>query len=342
MSSTPTRITTGTVVKVLGINQVQIKYTKPDKKVVIVGVVKNAHNMKLNEAIDVTVKNTAPYAFIAIAKKVAPVPPPVPKPPVPKPPVPPPVPKPPVPPVGTIPSTLDLNTLYTGVGPWNLTKIKMLKSTITTLGKDTVLKCHYDIGSGTSADPGIGGFSFLADPVGMSKDATKLSWEVYYPSGFQFARGGKFGGVGIGYGAASGGNHSSTGASNRIMWQEDGGIIGYIYLPEGVPQKNPDLSSHGFGIGVFKDTFAKSLLYDTWNKIELGTKMNTFVNGVPQGDGEAYVTLNGVKKVITGLNWAGSPELKISQISIGNFFGGPLPSPVEQFCYFKNFKIDKY
>jgi hypothetical protein len=73
-----TRAVAGTVVKVINANQVQIKYTKPDKKVVIMRTVKNAHNMKLNEAINVNLKNAAPYAFVSIAKKAAPKP--VPKP----------------------------------------------------------------------------------------------------------------------------------------------------------------------------------------------------------------------------------------------------------------------
>ena len=68
------RIVAGTVVKVVNANQVQIKYTKPDKKVVIMTTTKNAHNMKVNEAINVNLKNAAPYAFISIAKKATPAP----------------------------------------------------------------------------------------------------------------------------------------------------------------------------------------------------------------------------------------------------------------------------
>ena len=63
------RIVAGTVVKVNNANRVQIKYTKPDKKVVIMTTVKKAHNMKIGEIINVGLKPTAPYVFVAIAKK---------------------------------------------------------------------------------------------------------------------------------------------------------------------------------------------------------------------------------------------------------------------------------
>ena len=66
-----TRVVAGIVVKVLSANQVQIKYTKPDGKLIIMTTVKNAHNMKLNEAINVNLNSAAPYAFVSIVKKAA-------------------------------------------------------------------------------------------------------------------------------------------------------------------------------------------------------------------------------------------------------------------------------
>ena len=68
----------GSVVKVISPNQIQIKYTKPDKKVVILKVTKSVHNMKLGEIINVILAFDAPYAFKAISKKAAPKPTPLP------------------------------------------------------------------------------------------------------------------------------------------------------------------------------------------------------------------------------------------------------------------------
>jgi len=259
-------------------------------------------------------------------------------PPAPKPPTPP-TPK---PPSGDVISTLNLNLLTKGGGSWNIKKYNLKKSIVTTVKGDTVIKCQYDKNSGTSNDPGVGGFSFEAIPDGMNKDAITFSWEVYYPKGFQFAKGGKFGGTTVGYGDCSGYKHSTTGASNRIMWQIDGGIIDYIYPADGLKQKIPGLVAEGHGCGFFGDDFKKALKYDTWNKLSVGTKMNTFKNGVPQLDGETYVIVNGKKELLKGINWSKSPDLKISKFDMGTFFGGPLPSPVDQHCYFRNFQMCKY
>ena len=265
--------------------------------------------------------------------------------PTPKPPTPPtPTPKPPTPnpPSSDVISTLDLRSLTKGGGSWNIKKYNLKKSIVTTFQGETVIKCEYDKDSGTSNDPGVGGCSFTAIPTGMNKDAIVFSWDVYYPKGFQFARGGKYGGVLVGYGDASGYKHSETGASNRIMWQVDGGIIDYIYPADNLKQTIPGLVAEGHGCGFFNDDFQKALKFDTWNRLELGTKMNTFKNGVPQLDGESSVTVNGKKLVLKGINWSRSSDLKISQFDLGTFFGGPSPSPVSQFCYFKNFQMCKY
>ena len=262
--------------------------------------------------------------------------PPAPKPPAPKPPA-------PKPPSGNdVISTLDLNLLTKGGGSWNISRYNLKKSVVTTFKGETVIKCQYDKNSGTSNDPGVGGCSFTATPTGMNKDAIVFSWDVYYPKGFQFAKGGKYGGVLVGYGEASGYKHSETGASNRIMWQQDGGIIDYIYPADNLKQKIPGIVAEGHGCGFFNDDFQKALKFDSWNRLELGTKMNTFKNGVPQLDGESSVTVNGKKQVLKGINWSRNSDLKISQFDLGTFFGGPLPSPVSQFCYFKNFQMRKY
>ena len=240
-------------------------------------------------------------------------------------------------------STLDLRSLMKGGGSWNIKKYNLKKSNLTQFKGEDVIRCWYSKNSGTSRNPGVGGFSFEATPSGMNRDAVVFSWEVYYPIGFKFARGGKFGGVHVGYGAASGGNFSTTGSSNRVMWQTDGGIIAYVYPPSGLWQKQPGLNAnHGYGTGFFNRELARSLKTDSWNKIELGTKLNTFKNGAPQADGETSVTVNGKRMVQTGINWRRSEDLKISAFDMGTFFGGPDPSPVDQECYFKNFQMSNY
>jgi hypothetical protein len=237
---------------------------------------------------------------------------------------------------------LDLRKLFKGGGSWNVKKYNLKKSNLTQFQGEDVIRCFYGKNSGTSLNPGIGGFNFEAIPDGMNRDEITFSWEVFYPRGFQFAKGGKFGGVGIGYGAASGGNYSTTGASNRVMWQINGGVIVYIYPPLGLWQTVKGLDAKGYGSGFFGKEFANSLKTDAWNSISIGTKLNTFKNGVPQADGETYVIVNGNKQVLRGINWRKSEDLKIAKFDIGTFFGGPDASPADQVCYFKNFQMKRY
>ena len=248
--------------------------------------------------------------------------------------------KPPV--VDKVISTLDLKKLESGGGDWNIPKANMKHSKVEKFQNFDVVKCVHEKNSGTSSDPGVGGFSFTATPKGMSDQAISFSWDVFYPEGFQFAKGGKHGGVFIGKGAASGYAHSTTGSSNRFMWQREGGGIAYIYPPEGLPQKNPNLSDEGHGCGFFKDDFQRALKCDMWNTVEVGTKMNTFTNGKPNADGECRLTVNGKTKKISDIRWSKSSDLTISKFDWNTFFGGPDPSPVKQYCYFKNFQMKKY
>jgi hypothetical protein len=57
------------VTKVVGPNNVAIRFTDPAKKVRDLTMTKNAHNMKLNEIINLTIKNVPTYPAISIAKK---------------------------------------------------------------------------------------------------------------------------------------------------------------------------------------------------------------------------------------------------------------------------------
>lgn len=239
-------------------------------------------------------------------------------------------------------STLDLKRLTCGGGDWNVPKANMKKSEVVSFqGRDAV-ECVYGKNSGTSKDPGEGGFVFTAKPDGMSNQEIAFSWDVWYPEGFNFVRGGKYGGAFIGTGVASGYRHSPNGASNRIMWQKDGGIIAYVYPSSDLEQKIDGLDPEGHGVGFFNAELASALKPDAWNTIEVGTKMNTFKNGKPQFDGTTYVVVNGKKCVQSGINWSSKPSININRFAWDSFFGGPSPTPETQVCHFSNFQMLKY
>ncbi|AGE50317.1 hypothetical protein ATCVCanal1_806L [Acanthocystis turfacea Chlorella virus Canal-1] len=238
--------------------------------------------------------------------------------------------------------TLDLKRLQRGGGDWNITGVDMKKSKVVSFKGKVAVECVYGKNSGTSKDPGEGGFVFTAKPDGMNNQEIAFSWQVWYPKGFNFVRGGKFGGTFVGTGVASGYRHSPNGASNRVMWQEDGGIIAYVYPSSDLDQKINGLEPEGHGVGFFNAEFASALKTDAWNTIEVGTKMNTFKNGKAQFDGETYVVVNGKKCVQKGINWSSKPSININRFELNSFFGGPLPTPETQTCYFSNFQMKKY
>ena len=238
-------------------------------------------------------------------------------------------------------STLDLRKLTSAGGDWNTTRVKLNKSNITQFRGDDVIYCWFDKGSGTSQAKGVGGFSFNATPKGMNHDAITFSWDVYYPSGYDFSRGGKYGGVHVGTGVASGGRHSPDGASSRLMWQSKGGVISYAYPPSGVNQPRADMRGCDYGCAPVR--FGDGALkYDQWNTVSVGTKVNTFNGSNPNADGEVYVEVNGERKTASGIIWSRFPDKKITEFDMGVFVGGNWTSPKDQFCYFKNFRMLKY
>jgi hypothetical protein len=242
---------------------------------------------------------------------------------------------------GALLASMPVSTLTTKGGPWNA-RINWKKSSISTFQGEQVIQVNHDKGSGTSKHKGVGGISITTMPTGFprSSGGIVVSFEVYYPPGWQWARGGKMGGVGIGPEAASGGRHNDRGASNRIMWQSNGGIILYIYPPDGVKQIAPAIAkSKAYGNGVFNKEFAGALKIGQWNTIELGTKLNTFTGSKPNYDGVGSLTVNGRTETINQVLWRRYPDIKIEKFDLGVFFGGPDPSPVTQFAYYRNFKV---
>jgi len=214
------------------------------------------------------------------------------------------------------------------------------KSTLVTFLGVPAIKCHHDANSGSTLPSTVGGVTIMGKPRGfpISSGGCVLTLDAYWPTGYKWARGGKICGVGIGVGA-SGGRHSPVGASNRIMWQQDGGAILYVYLPSGVPQPN-GLTSRTYGTGIFHTQFAGALKTGQWNHLEIGTKLNTFTGSTPNADGAACLTINGVSWTVGGIVWRSTPSQTLNVCGfMGEFFGGPDNSPVAQDCYYSNFGV---
>ncbi|TPX45832.1 hypothetical protein SeLEV6574_g03611 [Synchytrium endobioticum] len=98
----------------------------------------------------------------------------------------------------------------------------------------STLKINYPAGSWSPSAPTRGGTSFYA-PVGGGASFRKaiLQYSVYFPTAFDFVKGGKLPGLWGGdvNQKCSGGSHAGGCWSMRIMWRKDGAGEAYSYLP---------------------------------------------------------------------------------------------------------------
>jgi hypothetical protein len=239
-------------------------------------------------------------------------------------------------------------------GAWNYPPSgqKWNKSTLVNLGGMQAVKVHHDKYSGTTGDSklhpeAVGGIGLFAVPRGLPMtrggQGVVFSFDAFFPNGYRWAKGGKIAGSSIGPGKSSGCNHVSDGASNRIMFQENGGAILYIYVPVGSRQPEPRLrGTDECGFGVFKAEFAGALKTGKWNRLQIGTKLNTFTNTTPNADGAASLTINGVTHTLNNIVWRLKPEHALNDVFLSEFFGGPDPSPIDQDCYYANFSVSMW
>jgi hypothetical protein len=215
-------------------------------------------------------------------------------------------------------------------------------------GQDT-LKVVYKQGSGTPNGNDDGGISFRAAPTGLfPADSAMLGFDVFFEPGWKWARGGKFGGFHIGVGPASGGSHSPTASSHRIMWQKEGGAISLIYAPLGLDQLDDTLEprNNRFGAGFHHEAFAKVFKVGQWHSVRLGVRNNSYDrNGNAKPDGVAYLRVDGRKQIKRQIKWTASnrdPQPHINHIAWNTFFGGPNTAPVDCVAFYRNFKLLKY
>lgn len=227
-----------------------------------------------------------------------------------------------------------------GGGAWNVKgRVNWKLSSVQTFQGQPCLRMFFKKGSGTGSKQATGGVSFDTVPRGLPGDAATLSFDLFPEPGIDWSRGGKFGGLGIGHGAASGYDHSTTGASARLMWQENGGLIAYLYTASGLPQVDPKLKADGHGIGYFHKELAGSIRAGQWNTLSIGVKINTFTNGRPNPDGRVSVSINGKTMTKDDIRWSARPDLNITSIIWSPFFGGSWVAPKDTVMYARNFKL---
>lgn len=185
-----------------------------------------------------------------------------------------------------------------------------------------------------------GGTGFFAVPDGFpTVSDVETSYEVFFPTGFDWVRGGKVG-LGIGLGdrpeIASGGDWMNSCGSLRVMWREDGEVIGYVYLPlenrsktEIMHRQGSDASKAtentvtlrtGLNVWYTKDAKQGALRFraGAWNTVTLRASLNT----PGHADGSLTLIVNGQQRTVRGFRFRDNLAIKFNGIILDFFFGG--------------------
>jgi hypothetical protein len=207
-----------------------------------------------------------------------------------------------------------------------------------------LLRVDYQRGSGTQRGDPPGGVNFKARPHCLPAADLTFRYKVRFAANFDWSRGGKLPGIFVGSGDASGGEHSAGGASVRVMWQRDGRLAAYVYVPAGVRQPaayraTARAAGRGYGDLLFEDAgFAARGGGAGWNDVILRVKLNSFDDeGAPRPDGVLTMSVNGQPASLTGVIWRRRPEVRISHLAIVSFYGGKWKCPRTTYAEFTGF-----
>lgn len=228
-----------------------------------------------------------------------------------------------------------------------------------------VMKISYPAGSWSPGSEKPGGVLFYTYPTKtnpsektypLSSSGATLEYDVYFPSDFEWVKGGKLpgfmGGASNGIGCG-GGNRDYDCFSYRVMWRREGYGEAYVYAPFPFQDPTlctalPDCSSKtpsvlcnncngetGWSLGRASFRFQAG----QWNKIKMQMKLNT--PGVPNGmirlsvnDQMALEKFNFV--------WRTNDTVKIEGVNIASWYGGSDAtwSPTRnQYTYIKNYRM---
>lgn len=222
-----------------------------------------------------------------------------------------------------------------GNGVWNTDIFSSAARTMVSLVRhdgEIVMRTRFPRGSGTSRSHVAGGMGFRARPRACipATDVT-MHYDLYFDPKFDWSKGGKLPGMTVGEGAASGGHHSATAASLRLMWVADGYVIGYLYVPAGVEQSDAYKRATNYRAKyghVFFRGDGLRFRRGEWNSVSIRLALNGFSAGrTPRPDGKLFVTVNGREAGFTQIIWRRTSHAKISDLSFGMFFGGTWTCP---------------
>jgi len=225
-----------------------------------------------------------------------------------------------------------------------------------TNSKETVLRVNFPKGTSTPTSKfnpkgKKGGTGLYLEPIPKSIVAkakyVTFEYDVYFPKGFDFNRGGKlpglFGGNGNSYGC-SGGSPAAKCFSARYMWRVAGAGELYLYSPKSAKQ-NPSLchqkvyshcdATYGSSIGRGSFRFKTG----AWTHVKQLIK----VNDIGKQNGIIKIWANGKLAInFSKLVWRTVGNVQVQGIAFETFFGGSTKEHAckkNEFNMFKNFQM---
>ncbi|KNC79631.1 hypothetical protein SARC_07982 [Sphaeroforma arctica JP610] len=219
---------------------------------------------------------------------------------------------------------------------------------------DKVMRVKYEAGLSAS-DSGMQFYTTQLRDEFTEKEMNgegTLEYKVYFPSNFDWVKGGKLPGLYGGDSKTCSANRKANGDncfSARLMWREGGKGETYFYLPFGMQKDSlcskctwPEMSectgstdhcSYQRGKNDFK--FRKG----SWNSIKQYIRMNT----PGEKDGLYRLSLNGkVVHEISSVYYRSTYDLSLGGLYFSTFFGGNGGSYApdnDMYAYFKDMRL---
>ncbi|WP_433291048.1 polysaccharide lyase [Pseudonocardia sp. CA-142604] len=214
---------------------------------------------------------------------------------------------------------------YTDHGDFGLDHAQLLT---TTPPDRKLLRITYPAGSASRSAGGTDGGAQAYLELPHPTDALDLRYQLRFPAGFDFVKGGKLPGL---YGGTTTSGQQipdgTNGFSTRYMWRADGNGEIYAYLPTS--------RNHGTSLGRGCWQFTPG----TWTTLRQRVQLNT--PGLSNGRITVWQDDNLVLDH-TGLRFRTTDQLRIQGLFFSTFFGGDdttWATPTDQHTDFADFTL---
>jgi hypothetical protein len=190
-----------------------------------------------------------------------------------------------------------------------------------------VIAVTYPAGSSAPSSGKPGGAQIcIPFAAGPATDAS-LSYDVRFPEGFDWVKGGKLPGLYGGVEPYSGGGHNPHGWSARLMWREDGVAEIYTYIAD----------TRGYGEDLGRAGASAHFHADgKWHHVQLNVHLNT----PGHADGVMSLALDGTTLIAQGGLIITTMNTPIGGLFFSTFRGGHDSSwsaPIDQKIEFSHF-----